>query len=339
MTDQHGGRTTHSGELTPDRVARLIQSAGPRPALPRPAFEQLYRETKVAWSEKTHEIRAARRRERTRHQLLVAAVVVMSLGLGWMLLWPDSTQHEAEWPGGASNAARILAVYGADPSSALAPGGSVAAGEVIDTGPSQRVVLALSQGAIVRLDHGSKLKILSPQDLELIAGALYVDAGPAAEPLAVRTALGVARDIGTRFEVRLMAQGLRVLVRDGAVAVDHDDQSHQADAGQSLMIDRAGTVTRAAIEPDDPAWAWLLDAASPFELEGATVEQLLDWVSRETGWRIQYQDTALEQVVRATIAHGSIAGIRPDEAPAIVLPGSRLTFAVQDGVLRVMRID
>lgn len=351
MTDRYEGRPESAGEDGQDPIAELLHLAGPRPELPPPAFEQLYRETKGAWRDKAEEMRAARHRQRVRQRnrrlLLWAAVVVTAVGLGWLLIGRDGLLAGGTTETSAVETATVLAVYGADPSSISAPAEATTlaeaqilyTGDVVTTNGEQRVVLALAGGAVVRLDRASVLELASSRDLTLAAGALYVDAGPDAESLAVRTPFGIARDIGTRFEARLRGDGLRVLVREGMVAVDQGADIHEAGAGQALTVDSRGAVTRGAIAPDDPAWAWLLDAASPFELEGATLEALLDWVSRETGWRIAYQDAALEQMARSTIVHGSIVGVRPNEAPALVLPGSGLDYDVQDGRLRVKRLD
>ena len=96
---------------------------------------------------------------------------------------------------------------------------AVRIGDRIETDAISRVGLRLSGGVSVRLDHGSRARLLSATAIELGAGALYVDSGPESPDLEVHTSFGVVRDIGTQFEIRLDAASLRVRVRSGVVEV------------------------------------------------------------------------------------------------------------------------
>ncbi len=73
---------------------------------------------------------------------------------------------------------------------------------------------------------------------------LQVDSRGSPGSIEIRTALGTARDVGTRFEVRLGDGALRVRVRDGVVEVDHAGETHEAGAGAELTLDAAGTPAR-----------------------------------------------------------------------------------------------
>ncbi len=43
----------------------------------------------------------------------------------------------------------------------------------------------------------------------------------------------------------------------------------------------------------------------------------------------------MEQLAATTILHGSIEGITPAQAPAVILPSARLTVSEEPGVLLV----
>lgn len=340
MSDHHEGMAAAgAGEGAGDPIADLLGSAGPRAPMPAAVFERLHRQSREVWLEKVDQVGAVRRRKQMLRRLAVAALVVTALGLGAMLRWPEgSTEPGAELAMGAriAGVATIVVVRGVGGSSAIEAGRTLAAGEALETGDGERLAMALASGATVRLDHQSRLRLASARELELSRGAVYIDAGPAAKRVVVRTPFGVARDIGTRFEVRVLENGLRLQVREGAVDFEQAGEQYRAEAGEVMLVEQ-GRVQRETIEADDRAWAWVLDAATPFALEGATLDRFLDWVADETGWQVAYADAALEAQARAIITHGSLDGVRPDTAPALVLPGSNLDFRLQDGVLKVLR--
>jgi hypothetical protein len=63
----------------------------------------------------------------------------------------------------------------------------------------------------------------------------------------------------------------------------------------------------------------------------------LRWVSRETAWRLQYEDEALAELATTIRLHGSIEGMAPDASVAVVLPGSGLDYRLEGGALRITR--
>ena len=214
-------------------------------------------------------------------------------------------------------------------------GAGLDAGSTVETGPESFATLRLAGGASARLDAGTVLRLASATALELERGAVYLDTGsaPGAAALEVATRYGVARDIGTRFEVRLLDDALRVQVREGEVEVDLGAATRRAGAGGALQIGADGTVTREDVSAYGSSWGWILRTSPPFDLEGRTLGEFLDWVARETGWHVRFADPALEREVAGLVGHGSIAGTRADQAPDLVLPGFGLRHRIEDGTL------
>jgi hypothetical protein len=105
------------------------------------------------------------------------------------------------------------------------------------------------------------------------------------------------------------------VVRGGGAA-------HAARAGGELTLLPDGSARRGAAAVHGPAWDWVQRAAPPLDVEGATLSTFLEWARRETGltWRIvgppPHPDPA------AIVLHGSLAGLTPEEAIAVVLPGA-----------------
>ena len=68
-----------------------------------------------------------------------------------------------------------------------------------------------------------------------------------------------------------------------------------------------------------PDWQWVLASAPEFESEGHTVRELLEWVARETGWTVPYED-ARSRGEPGRSSSTALPGLRPDR-PRPVCPG------------------
>jgi ferric-dicitrate binding protein FerR (iron transport regulator) len=140
------------------------------------------------------------------------------------------------------------------------------------------------------------------------------------------------QDIGTQFEVRLADAGMRVRVRDGQVRVTYaNGEGARADAGEELFSKPDGSIGRRPISINGSQWAWAERAAPPFSMEGKTLGELLDWVSREGAWTVSFADTAFSATARATVVHGRpdlLKGLTPAEALDVVLPTCGLRYRI-----------
>jgi len=145
----------------------------------------------------------------------------------------------------------------------------------------------------------------------------------------------VATDVGTRFEVRLRESSLCVRVREGIVNVTRGGRTHEARTGVELTLDEAGEVEHRTVPVYGPEWQWSLEIAPAFDIEGRTLREFLGWVSRETGWRLRFHDPTVAAGTASVILSGSIEGLTPADALAVVLPTSGLRHRVAEGVLIV----
>jgi hypothetical protein len=221
-------------------------------------------------------------------------------------------------------------------------GRPLAAGAALATAPGEaRLALRMTGGASLRLAAGSRARLVSATLVELDRGAVYVDtgAGPrAGEEVAVRTPAGLFQGLGTQFEVRAGAEeGTRLRVREGRVRLDHGGGSVLAEAGEELTVAGDGRVVRARVAAADPGWGWVVAAAPALDIEGVRVRVFLDWVARETGLALAFADAEAAALADATVLHGSIAHLTPEEAPAVVLASCGLAHRVAAGTLVVSR--
>ena len=77
----------------------------------------------------------------------------------------------------------------------------------------------------------------------------------------------------------------------------------------------------------------MLALAPTFEIDGRPPHDFLAWAAREAGWELRYADAESRRRAEAAELHGSIRGLRPDEAVVSVLPSTGLPHRLQDGVL------
>ncbi len=284
--------------------------------------------------------------------LALAASLILALAVGWWWMAQQtpvdsepvatvelvSGEIRAAWQAGGQGRGRP----------ALAVADTLVAGTEIATvgkagGSTARMALRLRGGHSLRVDGDSRVRLLSTHRIELQRGAVYLDSGVerlTGSGVEVVTPLGIVREIGTQFEVRLQAQkdgGVRVRVREGSVSLREDGQSFSVASGEELTLRRDGSVARGSIEPYGPEWDWILAAAPSLDIEGLMLSAFLEWVSRETGWRVRYSNEELAGSAATIRLHGTIDGLAPHESLSVVLPGSGLGYRLESGSLLITR--
>jgi ferric-dicitrate binding protein FerR (iron transport regulator) len=306
-----------------EAVRRLLEMAGPRPPIPQEDLDAISAATRSAWQTQVRRRVPARRPLRAFAVGLAAALAVaVGLALWWAAHRPSPTVAWVEEVAGP--------IY--LESRAVSEGAPIPLGAAIRS--VGRASLRLSDGATVRLDLESRLRFVSAAVLELERGGLYVDTGRGPRSIEVRTSLGRVQDIGTQFALRVSGTALVVRVRDGAVRTEHRGRTWLTQAGQELVLRRDGRSEIRAVASYGPEWEWVLETSPGFDIEGRSLQELLDWVSRETGWRIVLDERLADSASRIVL-HGSLGELRPDQAPFAVLPGAGLEGELEDGTLTV----
>jgi hypothetical protein len=324
-------------------IAFLLRLAGPRPRPPAVRAARVRAAVHAEWRQAVRDTSRRRFRGWITGSLAVAATLVLVVaGASWL------RARLAGLPAaGSVLAAHVARTIG---DVRMRPHGkTIRVGEAIETGPTGRAALLLTRGASVRLDHDTRLVFESQTVMRLERGALYVDSDArrdGASALRVLTPLGPVHDIGTQFEVRLRDDILDIQVREGFVAFDDARTSQDpvaADAAGALIVRRGEAVSlardrppaRRAIATYGEAWDWILHLSSPFELEGRTLPELLDWAAREQGWRWQFADGTTARRAREVVLHGSIEGLTPGEAIDAVLPTCGMTSHLDRDLLTI----
>jgi ferric-dicitrate binding protein FerR (iron transport regulator) len=309
-------------------VSRLLRLAGPRPGPPPDVSARVRAAAWTAWRREV----AARRRRRYLWAAAGVAVALAAIALG------RPAPHPPSAPAPASPVIVLARVTGGgvhrvEPQGAAVPlrsGDGLPVGAWLETARDGRAAWRMG-GASVRQDTETRLQVLGPSAVWLERGGLYVDSGASGSaPIEVATAEGRVRELGTQFEVRRSAQGVRVRVREGSVVLLRGDNGHEARAGQGLDVG-TGPLVRRTVPLHGPGWSWVEEVAPEFPLEGQTLQSLVAWTARETGWSIRFSRPADARRAGRMTLHGSAAGLAPSQALPTVLPTCGLAWRRQGG--------
>ncbi len=144
--------------------------------------------------------------------------------------------------------------------------------------------LTLADGSVVQINTLTRLVVRFDGNIRLVelpAGeALFRVAHEPGRPFVVRTPFAAVRAVGTQFNVDTRAQGTRVAVIEGRVAVDRDitreGKALTLGAGEQAVVTHRAVTRVAAIPP----------------------ERTLAWVQRRLIFKSQRLDAAVEEFNR-----------------------------------------
>jgi ferric-dicitrate binding protein FerR (iron transport regulator) len=318
-----------------DVTARLLRLAG---APPDPAAERTRRVQQVVH----REWRANRRRRLIRRATAPAIALLAVAASLLVVVWrnpsrsvvPQSNEVIAV---GQRIEGRPVLRRGhegrADPQP-LSISTPIHADDVIETDDASRAALRTADGSSVRIDHASRIHFVTPAAIELIAGAAYIATSDGSRGFEVRTSMGIVRDVGTQFEVRLTESSLRLRVRTGTVEIRRGANVTAAAAGTEATVSTKGTAVR-HVPPYGSDWAWTTGLASSFAIEGLSLRAFLEHMAGEEGWTLRYADPTVAEAAGRIILHGSVDGLRAEDALGVALATSGLQYRLRAGELLV----
>jgi hypothetical protein len=262
---------------------------------------------------------ATGRRARTRRFAMAAAASVLLAVGAWIGFAPET--------GGPLPAvATVERVDGAT----LAVGTALAAGRTVTTA-NGLVALRLASGGSLRIGPQSRVVLTEANAAELVAGVLYFDSEgqrPGVE-FTVTTSLGNVRDVGTQFLARFddAAKSFDVGVRDGSVELTSTGETGRARVGERLAVSQAEPgIQRDAIATFGGDWEWTERVAAPFDIDGRTVKEFLEWFTAQTGRVVVFGSEDAERRADAVL-HGAI-DFPPLQRLQAVLATTDLTYSL-----------
>jgi ferric-dicitrate binding protein FerR (iron transport regulator) len=320
---------------TTDTIGELLRLTGPRPAVSAERTARVKEAVRAEWraavAEGRDPIAAGGKRAAPIRLLALAAMLLAVVAIPLVRGWRP-------FPSPARPLARVEIG-----SNRLPAGTSLSSGAILETGGGERLALRLPSGHSLRLDAGSRARLVSGGVVDLLGGALYLDSGDRSGPAGgrpavdIRTPAGTVHEIGTQFEVRLLDAAVRVRVREGAVAIRRRAGGTEVREGRELVLDPGGSAREGPLLDPEAAWRWAGEAAPMMAIDGRTLGEFLAWYARERGLSIRYADADLAASVPAIRLSGSIEGMRLDEALSSVLSVSGLSHRIDGAILSVER--
>lgn len=309
-----------------DLISTLIRNVGPLEHPPSAHYEAVLAATRTTWQRKV------RRRRLNRLAYAMAASALIAAALVGL----NTTRHD---PTSMRVATADIVLGGVEvrrgedsPWTPLSnSGGELAGGARLRSGPDGAAGLLLGDDLSLRLAADTELLIEDVDRIRLFAGAVYVDTGPDAgteRRVEIVTPAGRVWDVGTQFEVRYLADALTLRVREGRVILGREDEQSDGLAGQQLDVDRSGRITRTAVDAYGAEWQWVQAVAPAPYAHDLTVHELLEWVARETGRSIHFNEPGLATRTSRTVLHGNPHRLRPMEALAVMLATTDLEYTI-----------
>jgi len=321
-----------------DVLGDLIQAAGRRPVPSTDQYRETYAASHDAWQEK---VRSTKRRQRVfsiAASFFAVAIVVSAV---WQLAPVAPIPSIATAVVVQGDAAIFSPQTGSwDP--LAEPGVEISPGARIRTADSGRTALRLGDLVSVRINSDSEIIFISATQLELVAGMVYLDSGSSFPigGLEVTTPHGIVRDIGTQFELRSLTDGLRVRVREGIVQLYQSGAGPdvEGEAGDEFRIDGRGTIQRDRFSSFDPEWEWAEALAGPPQINGMRVLEFLNWIARETGRQIHYEEPGVQLAAGTAVLHGSAQDLTPMDALDVMLQTTDFNYSLlTNGVIVISR--
>ena len=315
MTSEEDKR--NDSNISEAQIAEILQRVGPRGKPSEDVTASIKANVKTAWQE---EVVTAANLQKRRRRMAIAASVAVIAGAGYFFNPEPETVSVAAANQVIGNVEYKIA--DSQKWSALLSTTDLTVNTEVRVSNGSYASITLGNGMNLRIDQGTQLAITSPAEVFLQTGGLYAESEDESS-VTITTPFGAARDIGTEFEVRVQPNQWRVQVREGLVAVEHQDSKQIAKAGERLVIAQDQSTQRQTVSAADQSWHWTHQVHEPFNLEGASLSQYLSWWSDETGRRITFRNDSDGVAAGSTILHGSLGNVSVDDSLAIVLSTTR----------------
>lgn len=296
MSDQQG--------VQDDAVEALLQKAAPRPAPPEHIEQEIRAAVHGEWA-----VASGRsRRWRTSRNIAVAATVLLAAVFTFNNLRQvavpaievarlDQSRGAVHFQTGDTNAADNQ-----DTSTVLA-------GQVLQTGRDSAAGLEWLSGGSLRVDAQTRIEFVAANEIFLHRGRVYFDsfgAGPDSA-LTIRSQYGVVSHVGTQYMTATNDTQLVISVREGEVLVQGSSQSQKISQGQRAELSGRNRATITNTNGIGPDWDWVESVAPNISVDGRSAYEFLHWVSRQTGYRIEFASETAEQLARETLLKGTVA--------------------------------
>jgi hypothetical protein len=181
-------------------------------------------------------------------------------------------------------------------------------GQTLQTGKDSAAGLAWLSGGSLRVDAQSRVEFVADNEIYLHRGRVYFDSfGIAAgSDLTIRSQYGVVSHVGTQYMTATSDEQLVVMVREGEVLIQRAGQSQRISYGQRAELSDSGRAMISNTSGIGPEWDWIESVAPNISVDGRSAYEFLQWVSRQTGFSVEFSSDSAEQLAKDTMLRGSV---------------------------------
>jgi hypothetical protein len=84
-------------------------------------------------------------------------------------------------------------------------------------------------------------------------------------------------------------------------------------------------------------WEWMSSVAPSIDIEGRPLHEYLTRVAREEGWTLRYENASIANAAARILLHGTMKGLKTEEALGVALATSGLQYRLEQGELLVFK--
>lgn len=215
------------------------------------------------------------------------------------------------------------------------------AGQTLVTGHDSVAGIAWLRGGSLRIDEDSRVEFLSPDEILLRSGRIYVDSQPSSSQagitqgsltdFVIRTEYAIVNHLGTQYMAGISGDALTISVREGRVEVEGTYHDAVANAGQQLTLAGSNRPTITNIRAYGDDWQWAEKAAPAVSFDGRSAYEFIAWVARESGFEVHFTDAAVERHAHDTKMNVGTVRHEPQAALRLLLQTADLDSKIENG--------
>lgn len=199
------------------------------------------------------------------------------------------------------------------------------------TDTAEMATARLDDGSVVRLAPRSRLRVshaANARDTWLDGEAYFAVTRDESRPFRVRTRAGMVEVLGTRFDLRVEASNLRLVVTEGLVAVATDGDRREVAAGEIATVDSAGTITIATVERPAELLAW---TRGFMVFQDTPLRQVAVEIQERYGIKVLLPDSAIaSRTITAWFTHQNV-----EQVLTAVCRAVQAHCSLEDGVASI----
>ena len=324
-------------EVERDMLDELLRHSSPRPAPAADKTAVARAELRREWQELTGQ----RRRRRRIQTFAIAASVLLGLTVA-TLSWRAPV---TEFVPVATLDKTFGTVYLLGEDSELRPTDSldtILSGQTIVTGNDSGLSVAWGNGGSIRVDENTRIRFTDTEVAFLEEGRVYFDSvysllsassADDAPIFTLETRHGTVTHLGTQYMAAIEGDRLVVSVREGNVLIRGRLHEQQVDTGQQATVTGSQRPGLLSINRSGAEWDWVARTMPAADVDGRTLSEFLDWVSRELGLDLRFEGDA-KAVANEAILRGTVDTL-PEDALRLRLATAALNWRIEEGVIYI----